>query len=173
LPGDFIGDRPVSSFIHPAGLPIATPFDQVLRRPLESALAAAVGVVNQLDVGTGAAVRERHPQRVEHEVGAHVAGELPTHHPAAEGVDDEGEEHQALPAAQIGEVGHPQLVGPAGGEVALDQVWPALGVRVRAGGAPRLAAALGALDARRRIRRLTRSRPTSTPARCSAFHVRR
>src|SRR5512144_2168158 len=36
-PGDFIGELPVSSFIHPAGLPIATPLDQVLQRPLESA----------------------------------------------------------------------------------------------------------------------------------------
>jgi hypothetical protein len=32
LPGDLIDDRPVNSFIHPAGLPTTTPFDQVLRR---------------------------------------------------------------------------------------------------------------------------------------------
>ena len=37
LPGDFIGERPVNSFIHPAGLPITTPHIQALRRPLESA----------------------------------------------------------------------------------------------------------------------------------------
>jgi putative transposase len=37
LPGDFIAERPVSSFIHPAGLPIATPLRKVLRRPAESA----------------------------------------------------------------------------------------------------------------------------------------
>lgn len=37
LPGDFIGALPVNSFIQPAGLPIATPLDQVLRRPVESA----------------------------------------------------------------------------------------------------------------------------------------
>jgi putative transposase len=37
LPGDFIGARPVNSVIHPAGLPITTPIDQALRRPLESA----------------------------------------------------------------------------------------------------------------------------------------
>jgi hypothetical protein len=37
LPGDFIAERPVSSFIHPAGLPIATPRLEVLRRPRESA----------------------------------------------------------------------------------------------------------------------------------------
>jgi putative transposase len=37
LPGDFIGDRPVNSFIHPAGLPITTSSIEVLRRPVESA----------------------------------------------------------------------------------------------------------------------------------------
>src|SRR5512144_2968091 len=36
-PGDFIGDRPVSSFIHPAGPPINTSAIEVLRRPVESA----------------------------------------------------------------------------------------------------------------------------------------
>jgi putative transposase len=36
-PGDFIGDRPVNSFIHPAGLPINTSIIEVLRRPTESA----------------------------------------------------------------------------------------------------------------------------------------
>ncbi|MFD0622892.1 hypothetical protein ACFQ2K_08720 [Streptomyces sanglieri] len=37
LPGDFIGDLPVSSFIQPAGLPINTSTIEVLRRPVESA----------------------------------------------------------------------------------------------------------------------------------------
>jgi transposase InsO family protein len=37
LPGDFIAERPVNSFIQPAGLPIATPHIEVLRRPRESA----------------------------------------------------------------------------------------------------------------------------------------
>lgn len=35
-PGDFIGDRPVSSFIHPAGLPTIHLLIEVLRRPVES-----------------------------------------------------------------------------------------------------------------------------------------
>jgi hypothetical protein len=34
-PGDFIGDLPVNSFIHPAGLPIGTSELEVLRRPVE------------------------------------------------------------------------------------------------------------------------------------------
>ena len=51
LPGDFIADRPVNSFIQPAGLATATPHLEVLRRRRESALASAVGVMDQLDVG--------------------------------------------------------------------------------------------------------------------------
>jgi transposase InsO family protein len=37
LPGDFIAERPVNSVIQPAGLPIATPLIEVLRRLRESA----------------------------------------------------------------------------------------------------------------------------------------
>jgi len=103
-------------------------------------------VVHQLDVGAGLAARERHPQCVEDEVGAHVAGELPADDAPRERVDDEAEEHDALPAAQVREVRQPQLVGPGGAEVAIDEVRRARGGRVRRGRAPRLAAALGALD---------------------------
>lgn len=40
-------------------------------------------------------------QRNEDEIGAHVAGEATADDPAAVGVDDEAEEHYALPAAGI------------------------------------------------------------------------
>src|SRR3954452_7782832 len=43
LPGDFIAEGPVNSFIHPAGLPIATPHIEVLRRPRESAQYVSLG----------------------------------------------------------------------------------------------------------------------------------
>jgi hypothetical protein len=88
LPGDFIGDLPVNSFIHPAGLPITTSSIEVLRRPPESALRAGIGVVDQRDSGALVTARERHAQDVEDEVGAHVRGELPADDPAAVGVDD-------------------------------------------------------------------------------------
>jgi len=65
---------------------------------------------------------EGHAQRVEDQVGAHVRGELPADHAAREHVEDEAKEHRALPAAQVGEVGHPQLIGSLGAEVPLDQV---------------------------------------------------
>lgn len=76
-------------------------------------LAAAVGVVDQLDVGAGTALAERLPQRIKHQVGAHVGGELPADDPAAEGVDHEGEEDEPLPAARVGEVGDSELVAAA------------------------------------------------------------
>jgi hypothetical protein len=79
-------------------------------------------VTDPLDVGAGRPPRERHAQRVEVQIGAHVIGELPADDPAAEGVDDEAEEGQAFPAAQVGEVGDPQLIGPARGEVAIDEI---------------------------------------------------
>jgi hypothetical protein len=62
LPGDFIADRPVNSFIHPAGLPIITTSSiEVLRRPRESALRPGVAVVHERDVGAGRAAAECHP----------------------------------------------------------------------------------------------------------------
>ncbi len=92
------------------------------------------------------AARQGHPQGVQDEAGAHVAGELPADDPPAVNVDHEREEHQAFPAAQVGEVGDPQLIRARRGEVALDQVRCAAGCRVAARGSPGLAAPLGALD---------------------------
>jgi len=46
-------------------------------------------MVHERDVGAIPALAERHPQRVEHERGAHVAGELPA--------DDAAVPRQALP----------------------------------------------------------------------------
>jgi hypothetical protein len=69
-------------------------------------------VVHERHIGAGAALAERHPQRVEHERGAHVRRQLPAHDAAAVGVDHEREEDQALPAAQVGQVRDPQLIGP-------------------------------------------------------------
>ena len=71
-------------------------------------------ICEALDVSASAyyqrASRARSERAVEDEVGAHVLGELPADdHPAVH-VDHEREEDAALPAAQVGEVRHPQLV---------------------------------------------------------------
>jgi hypothetical protein len=79
-------------------------------------------VVHQLDGGAGPTRPQCHPQRVEHERGAHVRGQLPAHDSAAEGVNHEREEHEPLPAAQIAQICHPQLVRRRDIELAPDQV---------------------------------------------------
>jgi hypothetical protein len=71
----------------PAALdPSQYPSVRVLRRPLESALAALIGVVDQTGVGLSA--RDRHVQCVDDEIGAHVIGDAPADDPAAVGVLD-------------------------------------------------------------------------------------
>src|ERR1700735_5800254 len=74
-PGERIAGRPARSDTQPFGLPIATLLDQALQRPLESALAAVIGVVDQ--PGLRAPARERHLQRVDHERRAHLCGHRP------------------------------------------------------------------------------------------------
>jgi hypothetical protein len=105
--------------------------------------------MDQLDVGARLASRERHPQRVKDEIGAHVGRELPADDAAAVDVDHEREEDQALPAAQVGEVRDPQRIRPVGGELALHEIGPTDRSGVGDRGAPGLAAPLGALDAGR------------------------
>src|SRR3954451_20672266 len=61
-------------------------------------------------------------------------------------VEDNREEHDALPAAAVGEVRDPQLIRRRRGEVAVDQVGPPARREVRARGLPALAAPLGAAD---------------------------
>ena len=104
---------------------------------------AGVAVMDEVDVGAGLAARQRHPQGVEDEVGAHVRRELPADDPPRVDVDDEAEEHHPLVAAHVREVRDPQRVGPVGAEVAVDEIRAArrrrIGVVVRHGLPRRLA----------------------------------
>jgi hypothetical protein len=63
-----------------------------------------------------------HANRVQDELGAQVVGHRPAHDLAAEGVDHDGEVDEALPGAQIADVGDPQLIGDGSGEVAFDPI---------------------------------------------------
>jgi hypothetical protein len=103
--------------------------------------------MDELEVGASGSSGQRHAQGVEDEVGARRRRELPADHAPAVDVDDEGEEDQAFPAAKVREVRDPKLIQARGGEVAIDQVGRPAGGRVGDRGAPRLAAALGALQA--------------------------
>jgi len=107
-------------------------------------LRPVVGVLNQREVRAKLPGPERHPQRVEHEIGAHVRRELPTDDLAAEHVDHEAEEQPAFSAAQVGEIADPQPVWRDRREVAVDQVRALLGAGIGDRGAPRPTAPLGA-----------------------------
>jgi hypothetical protein len=85
-------------------------------------LPAGVAVMDEFDVGSGASLGERHLQRVEDEVGAHVVGELPAHDRPAVDIDHEREEHDALPAAQVREIRTPKLVRDGRGERSLHEI---------------------------------------------------
>src|SRR6266516_4945256 len=102
--------------------------------------------MDELDVGARSAQPERHLERVEDEVGAHVHRELPADDHPAVGVDHEREVDESFPAAQVAQVGDPELVRTRGAEVALDEVGPPRRQRVRLGRLPRLAAPLRADD---------------------------
>src|SRR5665647_2663550 len=142
-PGDFIGDLPVNSFIHPAGLPINTSTIKVLRRPVESALGTGITVVDQPAhvVPGAAAVPQRHVQGVQRQVGLHgPRGPPPDDHPG-EHVDRERDVDEPRPGRDVGEVDHPQLVRGGRCELASDQVSGPDSSRVGDGGADPAAAA--------------------------------
>jgi hypothetical protein len=101
-------------------IPSQAPFSRALRRPFESALAALVGVVNETAIG--AATVQRHVQRVDDELGAHVIGHRPANDRAGVGVLNGGEVQPALPGAQVGDVGEPQHVRGSRPELALNKV---------------------------------------------------
>lgn len=68
------------------------------------------------------AAGDRHPERVEGELGFQVVAHRPTDDSAAEDVDDAGEKQPALVCRHVGDVGDPESVGPLGDEPPLDQV---------------------------------------------------
>jgi len=82
-----------------------------------------------------------HLQCVQGQVGPQRPRGLPADEEAAEGIHDEGHIDKARPGRHVGEIGDPQLVGPAGREVPLHQVGGSDGGRIGRGGPPGLAAA--------------------------------
>jgi hypothetical protein len=80
---------------------------EVLRRPVESALAAGVGVLDQpVEPGLPAGPHGQ-LERLERQIGAHVPGERPTDDPAAEHIDDQREVGEPNPGPDVGQVTHP------------------------------------------------------------------
>ena len=65
-------------------------------------MAAGVGVIDEFDGGARVAANQRHSQRVQDEVGAHVLREPPADNSAAEGVDDDRVQVDAVEVGAYG-----------------------------------------------------------------------
>ena len=78
----------------------------VLRRPLESALAASIAVVHEPASCTGRRSMESF-QSVQDEAGMRRPAHPPADDPAGIGVDDKGDIDEAGPGRDVGEVGDP------------------------------------------------------------------
>ena len=72
----------------------------VLQRPLESALHAAVGVVDETAAGDRFSIMDGLLQRVEHEARVRRPADTPADDAAGEGIDDERDVDEALPCRE-------------------------------------------------------------------------
>ena len=150
---------------------IATPV-KVLRRPLESALHAAVGMMDEA-VGRRISRGQGQVERLQGERGLQMVGERKADHFARERVDDDREIDEVLGEPDIGDVGDPDLVEagrlqPAR-KVRPDRVNRGRLIVVR--GTKGLARSASRLSSR--ISRSTRLALTIRPCRRSAWAMRR
>jgi hypothetical protein len=118
-PGDNNGARPDRSERR-FRLIIATSFGRVLRRPLESALVAAIGMMKQ--AGTGATLVNRHPKRVDRQVLWHGFTHRPADNPPRKQVENHGHIEPAFRCRNIGDVGQPDLVRGIRGELSIKKI---------------------------------------------------
>ncbi len=125
---------------------------EVLRRPVESALATGVGVVDQ-PAQVADAVTVAGPDRVletvHHKFGVHACRCAPTDDAPGEHVEHERDIDRSGPGCDIGEVGDPEPVRCWCGEVSFDQVSRAQRARIAGRGAhsPAASCATPALSA--------------------------
>ena len=99
---------------------IARVFAEVLRRPVESGLAALVAVVQQS--GYVAPSVERLRERVDGQAPVHRRGGRPANDAAGVQVDHGREIQRALARLKLGRVGHPNLIGAAHSEAPCEHV---------------------------------------------------
>ena len=101
-------------------------------RRLDAGLRQPLGVANRQMLRAPAAVMDdalrpgsrpqRLRQRVQDQFGVHRARHAPADDAAGEDIDHEGRVDEAGPGRRIGEVGHPQLIRPAGLELPVDAI---------------------------------------------------
>jgi hypothetical protein len=92
---------------------------RLLRRPVESTLAAVVGVMNHLG---RAALSQRHVESGQDELSAQMRLHGPADDAAAPGIEHDGEVQEAGPGRDVGDVRDPQPIGPGGGELPIDEI---------------------------------------------------
>ena len=78
-----------------------------------------VGMMND---PVGAALSDGHVQRREHQLGAQMRGHRPSHHPAAEHIEHDGQIHEPRPSRYVGDVGHPKPIRRLSVELTFDPV---------------------------------------------------
>ena len=86
----------------------ARPSKAMLRRPVESGLAAPVRMEDQTRLGM--APEPGHAQRVGHQAGLHVGLHAPAHHLAAEQVDHCSQVQPAFVCGDVGDIAVPDQV---------------------------------------------------------------
>jgi hypothetical protein len=138
----------------------------VLRRPVESALAAPVAAVHEPAAMDRPSIMQGLLQRIEHEACVRRARGSPAHDPSSVGVDDKGDVDKAGPGRDIGEVGEPKDVWPWRLELAVDVIQRAWRSLVANRG-PAGFAADDPCKPMSRISRGTVQRATSKPSRLS------
>jgi hypothetical protein len=84
-----------------------------------SILTAMIGMMDDLLRMT---LQDSHLQGIQDELGAQVDRHSPTDDPAAPGVHHDGQVQEPAPGTDVGDIRHPEFVGTAGREVALDQI---------------------------------------------------
>ena len=82
-------------------------------------LRSLIGMVNDSERFTPI---DRHVERVDHELFAHVIRHRPTDNATAEDVEHDGEIQEAAPCRDVRDVGDPELIRSIGGEAAFDKI---------------------------------------------------
>ena len=75
-----------------------------------------------MDDIAGLALVQSHVQRSQHQLGAQVIGHRPADDAPCAGIEDHGQKQKPRPGRDIGDIGHVELIGLSGHEVALNQI---------------------------------------------------
>ena len=94
----------------------------LLRRPVESALRPAIGMINQTAAMDGPAFVDCLLESVQHEAGMGGTADPPSHDITRVDVDHEGHIGEPGPGCHIGKVGDPEPVWRRGMELAIDVI---------------------------------------------------